>query len=118
MFYRDGLSGIFVFGGIYAAGVLGWSVIDTGIFGILAIIAGAVFAFLGGRADSALGPKPVIVWTVVFLTCVATAVPFVSRDACSACRWRPTRACPTSPSTSSARSSGRRWGRCNRPRAR
>ena len=80
MFYRDGLSGIFVFGGIYAAGVLGWSVIDTGIFGILAIIAGAVFAFLGGRADSALGPKPEIVWTVVFLACVATAVPFVSRE--------------------------------------
>ncbi len=81
MLYRDGLSGIFVFGGIYAAGVLGWSVIDTGIFGILAIITGAVFAFLGGRADSAYGPKPVIVWTVVFLACIATAVPFVSREA-------------------------------------
>ncbi|WP_372837408.1 MFS transporter, partial [Puniceibacterium confluentis] len=41
MFYRDALNGMYAFGGIYAAGVLGWSVVDVGIFGILAIIAGA-----------------------------------------------------------------------------
>lgn len=80
MLYRDALNGMYTFGGIYAAGVLGWSVVDTGIFGILAIITGAIFAWLGGRADSAFGPKPVISWSVLVLTGVALGVVFVSRD--------------------------------------
>lgn len=80
MFYRDGLNGMYVFGGIYAAGVLGWSVIDTGIFGILAIITGAIFAWLGGRADKAYGPKPVIAVCIIVLTLVAISIVFVSRS--------------------------------------
>ncbi|MDU8942456.1 MFS transporter [Ovoidimarina sediminis] len=80
MFYRDALNGMYTFGGIYAAGVLGWSVVDTGIFGILAIITGALFAWLGGRADSALGPKPVIRVCILILTAVAVLVVFISRD--------------------------------------
>ncbi len=80
MLYRDALNGIYAFGGIYAAGVLGWSVTDTGVFGILAIIAGAVFAWAGGRADSALGPKPVVVSCVCVLTLVAVFIVFVSRE--------------------------------------
>jgi len=80
MFYRDALNGMYTFGGIYAAGVLGWSVVDTGIFGIIAIIAGAVFAWIGGRADAAFGPKPVITAAIVVLTLVAVSVVFVSRD--------------------------------------
>jgi len=80
MFYRDALNGMYVFGGIYAAGVLNWTVVDTGIFGILAIITGAVFSFLGGRADSAYGPKPVIIGCVVILLIVAVSILFVARD--------------------------------------
>jgi hypothetical protein len=34
MFYRDALNGIYAFGGIYAAGVLGWSIVQIGVFGI------------------------------------------------------------------------------------
>lgn len=80
MLYRDALNGIYTFGGIYAAGVLKWSVVDTGIFGILAIITGAIFAWIGGRADSRFGSKPVIVVCVVVLTFVAMAIVFVSRE--------------------------------------
>ena len=81
MFYRDALNGMYVFGGIYAAGVLGWTVVDVGTFGILAVITGAVFAWAGGLADSRFGPKPVIVFTVITLACVAVAVTQVSRGA-------------------------------------
>jgi len=79
MFYRDALNGMYAFGGIYAAGVLGWSVIDVGVFGILAVISGAVFAWLGGLADSRFGPKPVIMLSVLVLTGVAICVVMVSR---------------------------------------
>jgi UMF1 family MFS transporter len=80
MFYRDALNGMYVFGGIYAAGVLGWSVVDVGIFGILAVLTGAFFAWIGGHADSRFGPKPVIVFNVLLLTLVAISVVFVGRE--------------------------------------
>ncbi|WP_050527912.1 MFS transporter [Pseudorhodobacter aquimaris] len=79
MAYRDALNGMYVFGGIYAVGVLGWSVIDVGIFGILAAFSGALFAWLGGKADSRFGPKPVIACCVLALTGVAIGVAMISR---------------------------------------
>ncbi|MEM0946264.1 MAG: MFS transporter [Pseudomonadota bacterium] len=79
MFYRDALNGMYAFGGIYAAGVLGWNVVDTGIFGILAILTGAIFAWVGGKADTRYGSKPVIATTIILLSLVALGVIFVSR---------------------------------------
>ncbi|MFY0659851.1 MAG: MFS transporter [Shimia sp.] len=80
MFYRDALNGMYTFGGIYAAGVLNWSVVDVGIFGILAIISGAIFAWIGGRADAKMGPKPVITFCIFVLCGVAIAIVFVCRE--------------------------------------
>ncbi len=80
MFYRDALNGMYTFGGIYAAGILNWETRDIGIFGILAIISGTIFAWLGGKADARLGPKPVIMATVLILTLTAIAVVTISRD--------------------------------------
>lgn len=80
MFYRDALNGMYVFGGIYAAGVLEWSVVDTGVFGIVAIISGTVFAWLGGIADDRFGPMRVIRTCILVLTFVAISIVFISRD--------------------------------------
>lgn len=80
MFYRDALNGMYTFGGIYAAGVLGWSVVDIGVFGILAAVTGAVFAWIGGRADAAYGPKPVIVISIFLLLWASVSVVLISRE--------------------------------------
>lgn len=71
MVYRDALSGFYVFGGIYAAGVLGWSITQIGIFGIIAASLGALGAWLGGRADGAFGPRVVVQICVIALGLVA-----------------------------------------------
>ncbi|HTV67513.1 MAG TPA: MFS transporter [Rhizobiaceae bacterium] len=68
MFYRDALNALYSFGGIYAAGVLGWSIIQIGVFGILANLTGAIGAWLGGRADQRYGPKVVVSWSIIILT--------------------------------------------------
>lgn len=68
MFYRDALNALYTFGGIYAAGVLGWSIIQIGIFGILANLTGALGAWGGGRIDQAYGPKTVVSGSIVMLT--------------------------------------------------
>ena len=80
MFYRDALNGMYAFGGIYAAGVLGWSVQNVGIFGIIAIITGAISAWLGGKADARFGPKPVIVVCILVLTAVGISIVLISRE--------------------------------------
>lgn len=80
LFYRDALNGMFTFGGIYAFGVLGWQTQDVGVFGILAALSGAVAAWLGGKADSRFGPKPVIVACVMALGLVAIGVVGITRE--------------------------------------
>jgi len=68
MFYRDALNALYTFGGIYAAGVLGWSIIQIGIFGILANITGAAGAWAGGIVDQRYGPRRVVAGSAVLLT--------------------------------------------------
>lgn len=74
MLYRDALNGIYAFGGIYAAGVLGWTITMIGLFGITAAVTGAVFCLLGGQADRRFGPKPVIVVAILGLIAVCLVV--------------------------------------------
>jgi MFS transporter, UMF1 family len=74
MVYRDALNGIYAFGGIYAAGVLGWSIIQIGVFGILAAAVGAVACWIGGKLDSRYGPKPVIIGCILLLMLVCTII--------------------------------------------
>ena len=81
MFYRDALNGMYTFGGIYAFGVLGWSIMQVGIFGIVAALTGALFAWIGGRADTAFGPKPVIVTCILVLLFTAVFIVGLSREA-------------------------------------
>lgn len=68
MFYRDALNALYAFGGIYAVGVLGWTITQVGIFGILANITGAVGAWLGGHIDQRYGPRMVVAGSIILLT--------------------------------------------------
>lgn len=70
MFYRDALNGLYTFGGIYATLVLNWDVVKIGTFGIIAAISAAVFSWLGGKVDRAIGPKPVVIGSIVILIAV------------------------------------------------
>lgn len=81
MFYRDALNGMYTFGGIYAIGVLEWSIMQIGIFGIVAAMTGALFAWIGGKADTAFGPKPVITICIVVLLFTAILTVGISREA-------------------------------------
>ena len=79
MVYRDALAALFTFGGIYAAGVLGWGIFQLGVFGIVAAAVGTVGAWAGGRADRAFGPRPVIVAAVWLLVAICVVVLLTSR---------------------------------------
>ena len=74
MFSRDALNGLYAFGGLYAAAVLGWPVILSGLFGIVAAVSAAIICWLGGRADQRWGPKPVTIACTLILTLVCVVV--------------------------------------------
>ncbi|MCY4289085.1 MAG: MFS transporter [Aestuariivita sp.] len=74
MFYRDGLNGLYTFGGIYAAGVMGWTILEIGLFGIGAALSGAVFCWIGGYIDRAIGPKLVIIGCCTVLILVSVLI--------------------------------------------
>ena len=80
MLYRDALNGLYGFGGTYAALVLNWDVIRIGVFGIVSVIAAAVFSWVGGRLDRRHGPKPVITAAVFGLTIVCAVVASMTRE--------------------------------------
>ncbi|SPF79653.1 MFS transporter [Pseudoprimorskyibacter insulae] len=79
MFYRDALTALYSYGGIYAKLVLGWEIVQIGIFGIIAAIAAAVLSYVGGIADRRFGPKPVIRFCVIVLILVSAIIVGMSR---------------------------------------
>ena len=74
--FRDGLSGIFTFGGILAAGTFGFSTSNVILFGIAGSAVAAVGAILGGYLDDYLGPKAIIVISLVGIILAATPLLF------------------------------------------
>lgn len=80
MFYRDALTAMYSYGGIYATLVLEWEIIQVGVFGIVAAIAAAVLSWVGGIADERVGPKPVIVACCCALIGVSAVIIGMSRE--------------------------------------
>ncbi len=80
MLYRDALNGVFAFGGIYASGVLKWSIMQVGTFGIVSLVFGMVFAWLGGFADRRYGSKFVISTSILVLAAVCLVIITTSRN--------------------------------------
>ena len=60
MFYRDALNALYSAGGVYATLILGWSITQFGVFGIVGAITAAIATWVGGIFDARRGPKPVI----------------------------------------------------------
>mgnify|MGYP001813762812 FL=1 len=80
MLYRDGLNGLYGFGGTYALLVLNWEVTQVGVFGIVSILAAALFSWVGGRLDVRFGPKPVVIAAILGLILVCVVVLNMTRN--------------------------------------
>lgn len=80
MIYSDGMSAIFAFGGIYGAAVFGWGAAELGIFGIVLLVMGLLGAVLGGVLDDRLGPKTVIIASLVLIVIGALGILSVDQN--------------------------------------
>ena len=60
MLFNDGMVGVLIFGGVYAAGNFGWETITLLIFGLTTSVSAMIGAYLGGRLDDRLGSMPTL----------------------------------------------------------
>lgn len=75
--YRDGLAGVFQFGGVIAVSVYGFTSETVIYFAIVANVAAAGGAILAGRFDDRGGPRRVVVFSLVSMMVVGTVLLFV-----------------------------------------
>jgi len=60
MLFNDGMTALLIFGGIYAAGVMQWGVLELLAYGILLSIFGVIGGFTGAWLDNLLGPRKAV----------------------------------------------------------
>lgn len=78
--FRDGLAGVFTFGGVIAAVTFGFSPAEVLIFGIAANLGGGVSTMIAGPLDDRFGPKRVIIFSLAGLLVAGMSL-FFLRDA-------------------------------------
>jgi UMF1 family MFS transporter len=76
--YRDGLAAVFAFGAILAVSVYGLATDDVLVFGIVANVTAALGALVLGRVEDRVGPKRIIMISLVGLITTAVILLFVS----------------------------------------
>lgn len=84
--FRDGLAGVFAFGAVLAAGTFGLSAGEVIIFGAAANVVAGVATMLFGLLDDVLGPKRVILISLVSLVVLGAAI-FVLHDGGKTVMW-------------------------------
>lgn len=77
--FRDGLAGVFTFGGVIALGTFGFSAGDVIIFGVAANLVAGVATVAFGALDDKIGPKKVIVGSLIAMIVAGIGV-FVLHD--------------------------------------
>jgi len=67
MIYQDGVAALLALGGVFAAAMFGWSIMEIGIFGIILNIVAIFGCLVAGRLDSKLGSKVVVIVSLAML---------------------------------------------------
>lgn len=76
--FRDGLVGVFTFGAVLAVNVYGMASDSVLLFGVAANVVAALGAIVAGRLDDRVGPKAVIVASLVSMIAVGVVLIGVS----------------------------------------
>lgn len=79
MLYADGKTAILIFSGIYAAGTMGWGLVEMLAYGIILTIFAVLGGLIGGWLDGVIGPKRAVVIEIgVTFVCLIAMVSMTS----------------------------------------
>ncbi|MSS45610.1 MFS transporter [Cutibacterium sp. WCA-380-WT-3A] len=85
-FFRDGLNGVFQFGGPIARQTFGFSASDVLVFGIVANLVAGISTMLLGRIDDRIGPKRLIIFSLIVLSACGIGV-FIGHNGSAMVFW-------------------------------
>ncbi|MEY2882578.1 MAG: hypothetical protein RL490_302 [Pseudomonadota bacterium] len=80
MIYTDGLTGILVFGGLFAAGTMHWATLEMLGYGIILSLAAVIGGLLAGQLDHSLGPKTAVKLQISLSILFQTLLLGIGRD--------------------------------------
>ncbi|MBP0616712.1 MFS transporter [Jiella sp. KSK16Y-1] len=80
MIYQDGVNALVVLGGAFAAGMFGWTLTESGLFGIILNVVAIPSCFLAGMLDARLGSKAVVVMAILCLSLATIGIISTSPD--------------------------------------
>ncbi|MFV0372578.1 MFS transporter [Microbacterium sp.] len=84
--YRDGLAGVFAFGGVLAAISFGFSATEVILFGVAANLIAGILSIVAGRLDNRFGARNIIV-TALIVILIAGICIFAFRDGGKPVYW-------------------------------
>jgi MFS transporter, UMF1 family len=74
MVFTDGLTAILLFGGVFAAGVMGWGTLEMLGYGVTLSTAAVAGGLLAGRMDEWVGPRLALIGELALLVVLEAAV--------------------------------------------
>lgn len=84
--FRDGLTGVFTFGGVLGHVAFGLSTTKVLVFGIAANVVAGIATVISGRLDDRFGPKPLIVASLIGMSACALLL-FITRAQGAVAFW-------------------------------
>ncbi len=81
MIYQDGVNGLLVLGGAFAAGLFGWVTMEIGIYGIILNIVAIPSCIVAGYVDSFLGSKRTIILSLIALLIASVGIISTTHEA-------------------------------------
>ncbi len=67
MIYQDGVNGLLLLGGTFAAAMFGWVTMEIGVYGIILNVVAIIGCLVASRMDTALGSKRVVAVSIILL---------------------------------------------------
>lgn len=80
LIYVDGMTGILVFTGVYAAGAMGWGTLELLMYGLLLSMFAVCGGLLAGRLDQRFGPKRALTFELIGIIATQLVTLGMTRD--------------------------------------
>ena len=80
MLFNDGKTAIMIFGGVYAAGIFSWGLLDLLIYSISLSVFAVLGGLIGGRIDDHLGSKAAVIISIGLTTVGLIAIVSITPD--------------------------------------
>ncbi|WP_329610534.1 MFS transporter [Jiella pelagia] len=80
MIYQDGVNALVVLGGAFAAGMFGWTLTESGLFGIILNVVAIPSCFAAGMLDARFGSKAVVTMAILCLSAATIGIISTSPD--------------------------------------